>query len=62
MERLHAHDLILDGELTWASTASTQYHVFDIMWLDGRDVTGLPLTERRTLLDGLALEAPLHCA
>ena len=34
------------------------YHVFDIMWLDGRDVTSLPLDERRALLDALPLRPP----
>ena len=36
-----------------------RYHVFDVVWLDGRDVTGLPLAERRALLDALPLTAPL---
>ena len=31
-----------DGELL--------YYVFDLLWLDGHDVTGLPLEQRRTLL------------
>jgi ATP-dependent DNA ligase len=48
-------DLVLDGEVTWGSTGVT-YHVFDILWLDGRDVTALTLDERRALLDAL----PLH--
>jgi ATP-dependent DNA ligase len=26
------------------------YHVFDVMNLDGRDLTGLPLAERKALL------------
>ncbi|WP_295120011.1 DNA ligase D [uncultured Chitinophaga sp.] len=36
----------------WRSEADGQlmYYVFDILWLDGHDVTGLPLTERRALL------------
>jgi ATP-dependent DNA ligase len=55
---LPIHDAILDGEITWGS-AGTVYHVFDVLWLDGRDVTLLPLAERHTLLDGLPLEAPL---
>jgi bifunctional non-homologous end joining protein LigD len=49
--------VILDGELTWEKGA---YHVFDVMWLDGRDVTNLPLVERRALLRGLDLRAPLE--
>jgi ATP-dependent DNA ligase len=56
---LPVHDVILDGEVTWPGAKLT-YHVFDIMWLDGRNVTALPLDERRTLLDGLPFRAPLH--
>src|SRR4030081_278884 len=32
--------LVLDGEVTW-NQQSVDYHVFDIMWLDGRDLTSL---------------------
>jgi bifunctional non-homologous end joining protein LigD len=49
--------VILDGEVTWEKGA---YHVFDVMWLDGRDVTNLPLVERRAFLSGLPLQAPLE--
>jgi bifunctional non-homologous end joining protein LigD len=52
-------DVILDGELTWRESAVI-YHVFDVMWLDGRDVTNLPLVERRALLRGLPLRPPLE--
>jgi ATP-dependent DNA ligase len=52
-------EAILDGELTWRR-AAVEYHVFDVLWLDGRDVTGRPLEERRALLDALALKPPLH--
>jgi bifunctional non-homologous end joining protein LigD len=54
---LPVRDVILDGELTWDARA---YHVFDVMWIDGRDVTTLPLVERRALLSGLPLQAPLQ--
>jgi bifunctional non-homologous end joining protein LigD len=54
---LPAREVILDGEITWDGR---MYHVFDIMWLDGRDVTSLPLDKRRALLDGLPLRAPLQ--
>lgn len=40
---LDAHDAILGGELTWRDGALA-YHVFDVVWLNGRDVTQLPLT------------------
>jgi bifunctional non-homologous end joining protein LigD len=55
---LPVHDLILDGEVTWDGRRA--YHVFDILWLDGRSVTALPLEERRALLQQLPLEPPLR--
>jgi bifunctional non-homologous end joining protein LigD len=57
--KLAVHDVILDGELTWGS-AGVAYHVFDLPWLDGRDLTPLPLHERRALLAALALTPPLE--
>src|SRR4030095_7167431 len=45
IERFQNHELILDGEITWRG-GKVAYHVFDIMWLDGRNVTKLPLEER----------------
>jgi ATP-dependent DNA ligase len=59
IQRLPHHELILDGEITWPS-GKARYHVFDIMWIDGRNVTSLPLEERRELLAGLPFEEPLH--
>ena len=56
---LPPRDLILDGEITWPGSR-TAYHVFDVMWVDGRDITGLPLEERRGVLQRLPLRAPLH--
>jgi len=56
---LPVHDAILDGEVTWGRD-KVAYHVFDILWLDGRDVTLLPLDERRALLNGLPLRPPLQ--
>jgi ATP-dependent DNA ligase len=56
--RLPARELILDGELSW--DRHSEYHVFDILWLDGRDLTALPLVERRALLHRLPLAPPLH--
>ena len=58
IRRLPPRQVVLDGELTW--DRDTAYHVFDLLWLDGRDLTGMPLRERRRLLDGLALEPPLE--
>jgi bifunctional non-homologous end joining protein LigD len=51
-------ELVLDGEIDWHGPIA--YHVFDIMWLDGRDVMTLPFEERRALLKSLPLSPPLH--
>ena len=59
IERLPHNELILDGEITWRG-GKVEYHVFDIMWLDGRNVTTLPLEERRDLLTQLPFEEPLQ--
>jgi bifunctional non-homologous end joining protein LigD len=56
---LPAHDVILDGEVTWG-VQTVGYHVFDIMRLDGRDVTSLPLDARRALLGQLPLRPPFQ--
>jgi ATP-dependent DNA ligase len=58
---LPVHDVILDGEATgvWGKAGQVAYHVFDILWIDGRDVMGLPLDERRALLRALPFSAPL---
>jgi ATP-dependent DNA ligase len=50
--------VILDGEVTWDGRSG--YHVFDILWLDGRAVTALPLEDRRALLQGLPFESPMR--
>ena len=55
---LPVRDAILDGEITWDRQSA--YHVFDLIWLNGRSLTALPLEERRTLLAGLPLTAPLQ--
>jgi ATP-dependent DNA ligase len=53
--------LVLDGEATWAwgRLGEADYHVFDVLWLDGAPVTGLPLDERRRLLAQLPIELPV---
>jgi len=59
---LPIRDVILDGEATgvWGRPGRVAYHVFDIMWLDGRDLTALPLIERRAVLGTLPWTAPLE--
>lgn len=58
---LPVHDIILDGEAlgVWGRQGRIAYHVFDILWLDGRRVTSLPLEERRGLLSALPIRPPL---
>lgn len=56
---LPVRDAILDGEAAWDPSSRVAYHVFDVLWIDGRDVTSLPLEERRTLLKKLPLGTPL---
>ena len=56
---LDADDVILDGEVDWGGR-NVQYHVFDILWLNGRDLMQLPLMERRAILHDLRLRSPLH--
>ena len=55
---LPVNDVILDGEATWHGPRG--YHVFDILWLNGRDVTPLPIEERRALLESLPFESPMR--
>jgi bifunctional non-homologous end joining protein LigD len=63
-----AHDAILDGEIVMldsrgrtdfqalqnraTSREGLAFFVFDVLWLDGKDVTTLPLEERKELLRG----------
>jgi bifunctional non-homologous end joining protein LigD len=60
--RLPVRDVILDGEATggWGRLGRGDYHVFDILWRDGKDLTSLPLDERRAILNNLPLRLPLE--
>jgi bifunctional non-homologous end joining protein LigD len=56
--RLPVDEVILDGEITWDRAGA--YNVFDILWLNGRNVTRLPLEERLALLRSLPLRSPMR--
>jgi ATP-dependent DNA ligase len=56
---LAVDEVILDGEVDWGDR-NVRYHVFDVLWLDGRDLMPLPLLERRAVLRDLGLSAPAH--
>lgn len=58
IERLPVRDIVLDGEITWDRSGT--YHVFDVLWINGQDVTGRPLDERRAVLQSLSLSAPME--
>jgi bifunctional non-homologous end joining protein LigD len=62
IEELPLREVILDGEATgyFGKREEVGYHVFDILRLDGRDVTLLPLDARRELLNALPLRPPLR--
>ena len=53
--KLPVEEAILDGEVTWDGRSG--YHVFDILWVDGRSVTSLPLEDRRALLGHAAIRS-----
>jgi ATP-dependent DNA ligase len=55
---LPVNEVILDGEVTWDGRSG--YHIFDILWLDGRAVTALPLEDRRALLQQLPFDPPMR--
>lgn len=58
VRKLAADELILDGEVTW--DRDREYSVFDILWLNGKSTTNLPLEERRALLKTLRFKKPLQ--
>ncbi len=62
--QVNARDAILDGEIVALdrhgrpsrrelsrSGSAVAFAVFDLLWLNGRDLRGLPLTRRKRLLD-----------
>jgi bifunctional non-homologous end joining protein LigD len=59
---LPVSDVILDGEATgvWGGRdGPVEYHVFDVLWLDGRETMSLPLDERRAILARLPFPSPM---
>jgi len=59
--KLPAQTAILDGEAAWAwgRLGKADYHVFDVLFLDGEDLRPLPLEQRRKRLRTLKLKHPL---
>lgn len=59
--RLDVKDAILDGELSWHDEDAISYHVFDLLWCNGRDLTRIALEARKALLAALEFEPPIEC-
>ena len=61
LERLPVGEVILDGEALggWRGQSELAYHLFDVLWLEGHDLTMLPLEERRARLEALPISPPL---
>jgi bifunctional non-homologous end joining protein LigD len=59
--RLPVRNVILDGEATgaWGRQGDADYHVFDLLWLDGREVMSLTLDARRQRLASLPFVLPI---
>lgn len=68
-DALAGHDAILDGEIVALDAsgradfypllhrrADPYFYAFDCLWLDGRDLRGLALVERKAILRGLACQ------
>jgi len=55
-ERMHVRDKNRAARL--AATVPVTYMIFDLLYLEGRDCTGLPYLVRRERLEGLELSGP----
>ena len=58
---LPVREVILDGEATgvWGKERGVAYHLFDLLWLEGKDTTSHPLEARGAALSRLPLRSPL---
>jgi bifunctional non-homologous end joining protein LigD len=54
-------DAIFDGEATgaWGRQGDADYHVFDVLWLNGKSTTSKTLDERRKLLEAVPFKLPV---
>jgi hypothetical protein len=61
LAQLPVDGAILDGEATgaWGKQGRADYYVFDVLWLNGRDVTALTLGARRALLGTIPFRLPV---
>ena len=61
LARLPVDDAVLDGEATgaWGRQGRADYHVFDVLWLDGQDLRSLTLEARRARLRDIPFALPI---
>ena len=68
MSQIPVDEVILDGEVTWEGPPSPSgcgeaspggYYVFDILWLNGHNLTSLPIEDRQRLLRELPFRPPM---
>lgn len=61
LARVPVTDAIFDGEATgaWGRQGRADYHVFDVLWINGQDVRPLPLEARRALLSDIPFALPI---
>lgn len=75
LAKVKLDDAVLDGEivatdakgvprfqLLQGGTSREIYFVFDLLWLDGKDLRGRPYEERRALLEKALKKPPAHVA
>lgn len=62
ISKLPQRELILDGEAlgVWGRQGKVGYYLFDVLWIDERDLTQLTLDARREILCSLPLREPLQ--
>jgi bifunctional non-homologous end joining protein LigD len=71
LEKWKADDIVVDGEivalndegvpkfeLLQQGNVRERYVLFDLLWMNGKDVRGLPWTDRRELLEKLVARSP----
>jgi len=58
---LPAKNAIFDGEATgaWGRQGRADYHVFDVLWIDGQNFTAQPLEARSALLAKIPFRLPV---
>ncbi len=59
-ERLQSRMHVVRPTAALLHAVPVRYYAFDVMWLDGRDLSAQPYTARRAALDGLPFAEPVE--